>query len=121
MSYAFAETIRRQMEAKNLQSRALADKVGWSFEHIRKLCNSEAFPSAPLQKALANALEIDAAELEKQVNADRWRKKYGRIPATASEARHPISAVWEDLSKDQQTLLLCVARCMARQKKRKAA
>jgi hypothetical protein len=120
MPYTFSETMRRQMEAKELGPREVAAKVGRSFEHIRKLSSSETFPSRALQNALADLLEIDRAEFEKQVNADRWREKYGKIPTT-TQTRHPISAVWEDLTKDQQTVLLCMARCMAKQTKRKAA
>jgi transcriptional regulator with XRE-family HTH domain len=120
MSYTFSETMRRQMEAKKLAPREVAARVGKSFEHIRKLSSSETFPSRALQNALADVLEIDRTEFEKQVNADRWREKYGKIP-TATQTRHPISTVWEDLSKDQQTILLCMARCMAKQTKRKAA
>jgi len=121
MAYAFSETLREQMEAKNLAPRDVAAKVNWSFEHIRKLCNSEAFPSKPLQKALADLLEIDHAEFEKQVNADRWRAKYGKIPTSDAQAKHPIFAVWEDLTNEQQRTLLCVARCVTRKKKRVAA
>lgn len=120
MAYTFAETMRRQMEAKKLGAKELATKAGKSFEHIRKLCGSETFPSRTLQNVLADLLDIDRAEFEKQVNADRWREKYGKIPTT-TQTRHPISTVWDDLTKDQQTVLLCMARCMAKQTKRKAA
>jgi transcriptional regulator with XRE-family HTH domain len=120
MPYTFSETMRRQMEAKKLGPREVAAKVGKSFEHIRKLISSETFPSRSLQNALADLLEIDRSEFEKQVNADRWREKYGKIP-TIAQARHPIAAVWEDLTDDQQTVLLCMARCMVKQTKRKAA
>jgi transcriptional regulator with XRE-family HTH domain len=120
MPYTFAETMRRQMEVKNLTPRELAAKAGKSFEHVRKLCGSETFPSRSLQDALADLLDVDRAEFEKQVNADRWREKYGEIPTT-TQTRHPISIVWNDLTKDQQAVLLCMARCMAKQAKRKAA
>ena len=108
------------MEAKKLGPKEVAAKVGKSFEHIRKLTSSETFPSRGLQDALADLLDIDRTNFEKQVNADRWRDKYGKIP-TITQAQHPISTVWDDLTKDQQTTLLCMARCMAKQRKRKAA
>jgi hypothetical protein len=108
------------MEAKKLGPKDVATKVGKSSEHIRKLISSETFPSRALQNALADLLEIDRGEFEKQVNADRWREKYGKIPTT-KQARHPISVVWGDLTKDQRTVLLCMARCMAKLTKRKAA
>jgi len=120
MPFSFAQTMRRQMEAKNLDHKEVAARVDWSPEHIRKLCNSEAFPSRPLQSALAELLEIDPVEFSTQVNADRWRAKYGKIPS-ARETSHPIHAVWEDLTEDQQTALLCMARCMVKQRKRKVA
>ena len=112
--------MQRQMEAKKLGPRQVAANVGRSFEHIRKLCSSETFPSRSLQDALADFLEIDRVEFEKQVNADRWRQKFGKIP-TVTEIRRPIDSVWEELSKDQQDSLLCMARCLARQRKRKAS
>jgi transcriptional regulator with XRE-family HTH domain len=118
MSYAFAETMRERMEAKGLDIGGLAAKVGCSPEHVRKLCNSETFPSRALREAIADLLEIDRVEFEKQANADRWREKYGKIPAV-SQAQHPIYAVWDELTKDQRTSLLCMAKCMARQKRRK--
>jgi transcriptional regulator with XRE-family HTH domain len=120
MPYTFAQTMRRQMEAKKLGPKEVADNVGRSFEHIRKLCGSETFPSRGLQNAIADLLEIDRTEFEEQVNADRWRKKFKKIP-TAKQAHHPISTVWDDLTEDQQSTLLCMARCMVKQRRRKAA
>lgn len=111
----------KRMDVKKLGAKEVAAKVNWSFEHIRKLCNSEAFPSKPLQKALAEVLEFDAVEFEKQVNADRWRAKYGRIPTSDAQAKHPMFLVWDDLTNEQQGTLLCVARCMAKQKRRRVA
>jgi hypothetical protein len=120
MEYTFAKTMLSKMKAKRIGPRDVATKVGWSFEHIRKLCNSEAFPSRPLQKALAELLEIDSTEFDQQITIDRWQKKYGRIPPPG-QPKHPISAVWDELTGDQQTTLLCVARCLLRQKKSRAA
>ena len=120
MIYTFAETMREKMKAKGLDTAGLAAKVGWSSEHIRKLCSSEAFPSRPLRDAIADLLGIDRAEFEAQVNADRWREKHGKIP-TLPQTKHPIYTVWDELTKDQQASLLCMARCLAKQGKRKAS
>ncbi len=106
------------MEAKNLDVAGLAKQLGWSFEHLRKLYNSAAFPSRSLREKIADALEIDQTKFEDQVNADRWRSKYKKRPS-AAEAQHPIYSVWNALTRDQQTSLLCVARCLAKQRKRK--
>jgi hypothetical protein len=73
-----------------------------------------------LRDKIADVLEIGRTKLEEQVNADRWRSKYKKIPAVA-EAHHPIYAVWDELTQDQQTSLLCMARCLAKQKKRKTS
>jgi len=118
MTYTFSETMRQKMEAKNLDVADLARQLGWSFEHVRKLCNSAAFPSRSLRDKIADVLEIDRTKFEEQINADRWRSKYKKIPAVA-EVQHPIYAVWNELTQGQQTSLLCMARCLARQKKRK--
>jgi transcriptional regulator with XRE-family HTH domain len=108
------------MEAKELEIGDLATRVGCSSEHIRKLCNSETFPSRALRDAIADLLEIDRIDFEKQANADRWREKYGKIPSV-SQAQHPIYAVWDELTKDQRASLLCMARCMVKQKRRKVS
>jgi transcriptional regulator with XRE-family HTH domain len=120
MQYTFSETIRRKMEAKGLDIAELAAKVRCSAEHIRKLYQSETFPSRSLRDDIADLLEIDRGEFEKQVNADRWREKYGKIP-TISQTRHPIYTVWDELNEEQQASLLCMARCMAKQKRQKAS
>jgi transcriptional regulator with XRE-family HTH domain len=118
MTYTFSETMRQRMEAKSLDVGKLAERLGCSFEHARKLCNSETFPSPSLRDKIADVLESDRTEFEEQVNADRWRSKYKKIPAVA-EAKHPIYSVWNELTKDQQTSLLCMARCLAKQRKGK--
>lgn len=105
------------MGDKNLDIGKLAERMGYSFEHVRKLCNSEAFPSSSLRDKIADLLEIDGTKFEEQVNADRWRFKYKKIPAVA-EVQHPIYAVWNELTQDQQKSVLCLARCLAKQKKR---
>jgi len=120
MSYSFAETMRERMEARELDIGELANKVGCSSEHIRKLCNSETFPSRTLRDAIADLLEIDRVEFEKQANADRWRVKYGKIPSV-SQTQHPIYTVWDRLTKDQRASLLCMAKCMAKKKRRKVS
>lgn len=120
MPYTFAETMREKMDGKGLDIGAVAAKVGYSFEHVRKLCNSEAFPSRGLRDSIADLLQIDRVKFEEQVNADRWREKHGKIP-TVGQTQHPIFGVWADLTKDQQTSLLCMAKCMAKQRKRKAS
>lgn len=118
MTYTFSQTMRQKMEAKNLDVGKLAERLGCSFEHVRKLYNSEAFPSRLLRDKIADVLDVDRAEFEKQANADRWRDRYG---PTVAEAQHPIYAVWNELTQDQQTSLLCMARCLAKQKKRKSS
>lgn len=75
MNYIFSETMRQKMETKNLDIADLAKQLGWSFEHVRKLYNSAAFPSRSLRDKIADALEIDRMKFEDQVNADRWRSK----------------------------------------------
>jgi transcriptional regulator with XRE-family HTH domain len=118
MNYTFSETMRHKMETKNLDIAGLAKQLGWSFEHVRKLYNGATFPSRSLRDKIADALEIDRTRFEDQVNADRWRSKYKK-PPSAAEVQHPIYTVWNELTRDQQTSLLCMARCLAKQKKRK--
>lgn len=63
----FGQKIRRLRKAKNLSLRGLAEAVGVSFTYISKIENERLdfaqFPSEPLIRALADALDADVDEL----------------------------------------------------------
>ena len=110
----FADTVRDQMEAKGWTIKKFADEIGRTPEHARKLYAGRAFPSDDLALRIAQKLEIDQAEFQKQLAADRWEKKYRRKPPQSAQTDlGPLEEVWEQLSSDQRDCVLCVANCLA--------
>jgi transcriptional regulator with XRE-family HTH domain len=116
--YGYSKMLNRYMESRHLSVPELARAVGRSKEHIRKLTNSEAFPSSDLAKKLADALKMEEPEefLDLLVR-DRWEKRHGKLPGPVPPSRvGPLEQLWPELSHKEQQLLLCVAECCLRRR-----
>jgi transcriptional regulator with XRE-family HTH domain len=63
----FGQTLRKLRKAKSLSQRALAEVVGINFTYLSKIENEKLdfgqYPSEPLIRSLAAALNADADEL----------------------------------------------------------
>jgi len=109
----FADTVRGQIEAKGWSIKQFADEIGRSPEHARKISTGLAFPSGDLTARIAEKLGIDQTELQKQLQTDRWEKKYKRKPP---ESERPdfgsLEDIWNDLSGDQRQVIICLANCL---------
>jgi len=114
----FAQTVRNQIEAKGWSIRKFADEIGRTPEHARKLYAGRAFPSDDTAARIAQKLEIDHAEFQKQLAEDRWERKYSRKPPqSARPDLGPLEDVWERLNPDQRDCVLCVANCLVTKKR----
>jgi ribosome-binding protein aMBF1 (putative translation factor) len=117
----FADTVRDQIQAKGWSVKRFADEIGRTPEHARKISTGLAFPSDDTATRIAQKLELDHAKLQTQLDADRWEKKHKRKPP---ESEHPdlgpLENVWAELDTDQRELMLCVATCLRRRKRKQA-
>jgi hypothetical protein len=73
-----------------LTPKQIAQKVGCSYEHIRKLFRCRALPSKWMMKDLCRVLRMDMAEAQQLADIDYCRWKYGPAFWT-SQGRRPES------------------------------
>jgi hypothetical protein len=74
-------------------------------------------PSKLMAQALAEALKIDRAELERLATADRIRFKFGTIPlelAGKNPELEPLERVWNHLSQEHKADLIVQAQAWAK-------
>ena len=117
----FAEAVRNQMDAKGWSVKKFADEIGRTPEHARKLSSGRAFPSDDLALRIAQKLGIDHAELQEQLDRDRWEKKHKKKPPESERPDlGPLEELWEQLNPDQREYVFCVANCLTMKKPRKA-
>src|SRR5216684_7150979 len=112
-----AERLTKRMEELNLSIAELARKVGATYEHVRSLVRGKAIPSKLMVQALAEALRINKAELERLATADHIRAKFGKIPLELSGKNpelEPLERVWDHLSKEHRADLIAQAEAWAR-------
>jgi len=112
-----AERLTRRMEELNLSIADLAAQLGATYEHVRTLVRGKAVPSNVMAHALATALRMNKAELERLATADRIRAKYGKIPLELSGKNpelEPLERVWGYLSKEHKADLIAQAEAWAR-------
>jgi len=105
------------MEELNLSIADLAEKVGATYEHVRSLVRGKSVPSKLMVDALAKALKMDSAELERLATADRIRVKFGKIPlelAGKNPEMEPLERVWKHLSEEHKADLIAQAQAWAR-------
>jgi transcriptional regulator with XRE-family HTH domain len=76
----FAELVQDAMMSKKMKISDLAAATGATYEHIRKLVNSLAFPSGYLFERVCKALSLNREEANRALVADRMRYKYGTVP-----------------------------------------
>lgn len=76
----FAELMREAMSKQNMDITALSSEIGTTYEHIRKLTLSMAFPSRLMLEKICKVLHMNLKEAEQFVVADRLKHKYGDIP-----------------------------------------
>jgi|SRR6185437_5465259 len=112
-NYRFAELIRSQMDKLGITRGALAETVGRSVEHVRKLEAGEAFPSKDLEHKLVGALHLNPADFAEAVEKDRWFKKFGKRPPQGAPSS-PIEKYWDNLTSEQRKSVLCVVECFTR-------
>jgi transcriptional regulator with XRE-family HTH domain len=102
---AFGDLISAAMAEKNLSIRGLAEIVGLTYEHVRRIVRGENLPSKVVIRAICNELGIDVNEAERLAVAAKITATYGAIPmeiAGKNPELEPIERVWNNLTKEQK-------------------
>ncbi len=111
----FAKLITERMAELNLSMAHVAQKLGSTYEHVRKLSKGLAYPSPHMLDHLARILRLDTEELGRTVVADKIRFKFGGMPALLAGKKpdmQPLEETWDSLTQDQKDDLLFLARSM---------
>lgn len=104
-STRLGDLLSSKMEEQGLSIKDLAEKIGMSYEHFRRIVKGQGIPSPLVLKALCELLGLNYMDAERMVTADRIRKKYGAIPLELSGKKpslEPIERVWDLLTAEQQ-------------------
>lgn len=80
----FATILVDKLEAQQMSVMKLAEDLGRTYEHTRKLVRGLAFPSRYLLKDISKLLKLDDEEMWKLVVSDKIQTKYGGIPEELS-------------------------------------
>jgi len=92
----FAQTLKAGMHEKGFtHGSQLAEKIGVSREHVRKLLSNETQPSKPLTMAIANVLGIKQDVLWEFAQEDRLKRKFGHTLVAKSQGKNPRLALFE--------------------------
>jgi transcriptional regulator with XRE-family HTH domain len=81
----FAEAANK----KGVSLDAIAAKVDYSYEQMRKLIQGKSWPSDELLKQLCKYLDVNLPDAIRAVNADRAERQYGVKGASEVFGRNP--------------------------------
>ena len=107
------ELISAKMAERGKSIKEMAEAVGITYEHVRRVVRGEAVPSKFVLKALCDALGIPYRDAQRTATADTIRFKYGDFPAEIAgkdPTLDPIERVWAQLTEDQKATLIDMAR-----------
>ena len=79
----FGEALQQEMEDKMISIQVFSEKIGVTYEHVRRLIKSMAFPSKPLMGMMAHTLGWNKEriqEMQSMVLKDRLKHKYADLP-----------------------------------------
>jgi transcriptional regulator with XRE-family HTH domain len=115
----FADTVRSKIDEKGWTVKRFADEIGRTPEHARKIRSGRAFPADDLIPRIAQTLDVGHAELQTQLDADRWEKKHKKKPPESEQVDlGPLQDLWKELNDHQREVILCVATCLKTQMRR---
>src|SRR5579883_2380542 len=92
----FGQALAAAIDERDLPLKELAQEVGISYEHLRKLVRNDAQPSKPLLKVLCKTLDLSYSEMEQYIARDKMEKKFGKS-AYLAFGKDPRIAEFEQL------------------------
>lgn len=111
------------MNELGLSAREVAERVGGTYEHIRKLRLGYCLPSDFLLKKLCNVLELDGREMRTRVEKDRMIFRFGDAAweaAGINPRAGPIYILFPLLSPSEREYFTTVLRALADSHRQKA-
>lgn len=114
-----SEFIHVAMDDKHMDIRGLAELVGVTYEHARRLVRGTegVNPSPSTLRVLCTALGLNFKAMDKIVKEDAARRKYGTAIMEMSGMNpglEPLQRVWDKLSESQQRDIIAMATSWAK-------
>ena len=125
----FSEQLAHNMALQRMTAKALATRLGCSYEHVRKMAIGESLPSPPMLQRLCNVFGWSERKFRKLVKIDRMRREFGDN-FWIMQGKHPRCDAYyilsQFMSREQQEYFaaccrLFVARKQAAQAQKEAA
>ena len=76
----FGEALQQALEKKGIAIQQFSEEIEVTYEHVRRLIKSMAFPSKPLMGRICQVLGLNKEEMRVKVISDRLKHKYGDVP-----------------------------------------
>lgn len=115
----FSVLLRVELRKQSRSIAWLAEKCGVTYEHIRKLANGDATPSALLVTAISEALSLNQPDAHLLAKRSKIRRKYGvDVPGVvALMPKSPdwleLENLWPRLDPSVKSLIVQLARTSA--------
>jgi len=116
----FGAMFAQAIEAKGISLASAAQKVGRSYEQMRKVFLGTSTPSAPLVTKLSKILGMDAEEAQEAATQDRMQRRFGKqgLKALGRDPRlAELDAVATLLSDQDLQTVITVARGLVKSRK----
>ena len=110
----------RTMNDRNMSVRELADAVGVTYEHIRKILVGDCLPSDSVLGRLCEALLLSRREMGQRVAKDRLIRRYGDAAWSVCGLDPKFATVYivvPLLSKEEWRFVRATAKALVEEKK----
>jgi transcriptional regulator with XRE-family HTH domain len=117
----FGTMFAQAIEAKGMSLGSVAQRVGRSYEQMRKVFLGTSTPSSALVAKLSKILGMNAEEAQRAATKDRMQRRFGRqgLKAMGRDPRlAELDAVAALLSDQDLQTVVTVARGLVRARKR---
>lgn len=127
---AYAEKLRGRAAERHWSIRDLANRVGHSYEHIRKILMGEPVASRALNEALCQALGLPESEMWAEARREKALARYGAdaLSGVLDTQGREFFALWSRLERHDRAILnriaegfIAVRRSAARKARKSAA
>jgi len=106
----FGEALQEALEKKGMAIQQFSEEIEVTYEHVRRLIKSMAFPSKPLLGRICQVLGLNKEETRLKVISDRLKHKYGDISQTLYGHDPKLDKINRNLLKLNEEQLNMVAR-----------
>lgn len=125
---SYAETIRLRMKTADnptgevLTIRETARRLGYSYEHVRKVYNGDPVVSIEFNEAICGLLGLDKDKMWRMAQLEKLQQRFG-VPESdlLPPKNKKFEAVWEQLTSDDHRELLVIAEGMLLARRAKEA